>query len=83
MAAAPRQERNAARLDRGNRPADRRDQTVPPNDGGRDYRRRHWRAHHHRDRRRHSSMKLTPQQKLNALAYRFYQDGTWSPKAGD
>lgn len=27
--------------------------------------------------------KLTPQQKLEALSYRFYQFGTWSPKAGD
>ena len=26
---------------------------------------------------------LTPEQKLNALAYRFYQGGEWTPKAGD
>lgn len=28
-------------------------------------------------------MKLTPQQKLQAMAFRFYQDGEWQPKAGD
>ena len=28
-------------------------------------------------------VKLTYQQKLDALAYRFYQGGTWEPKAGD
>lgn len=28
-------------------------------------------------------MKLTLQAKLDALAYRFYQDGKWTPKAGD
>lgn len=28
-------------------------------------------------------MKLTPTQKLHALAYRFYQDAEWSPTAGD
>ena len=28
-------------------------------------------------------MKLTLQAKLDALAYRFYQDGAWTPKAGD
>lgn len=28
-------------------------------------------------------MKLTPQQKLEALAARFYQGLEWSPKAGD
>jgi hypothetical protein len=27
--------------------------------------------------------KLTHQQKLDALAFRFYQDGKWTPKAGD
>lgn len=27
--------------------------------------------------------KLTHQQKLDALAYRFYQGGAWEPKAGD
>lgn len=28
-------------------------------------------------------MKLTYQQKLEALSYRFYQNGTWTPAAGD
>ncbi len=28
-------------------------------------------------------MKLTLQQKLDALSYRFYQHGNWTPKAGD
>lgn len=28
-------------------------------------------------------MRLTPTQKLNALALRFYQEQTWAPKAGD
>ncbi len=28
-------------------------------------------------------MKLTYQQKLDALAYRFYQGAEWQPKAGD
>lgn len=28
-------------------------------------------------------MKLTPTQKLHALAYRFYQGAAWTPKAGD
>ena len=28
-------------------------------------------------------MILTPKQKMEALAYRFYQGGTWVPKAGD
>ena len=28
-------------------------------------------------------MKLTERQKLEALAYRFYQNGEWIPKAGD
>lgn len=27
--------------------------------------------------------KLTYQQKLDALSYRFYQNGQWTPKAGD
>ena len=28
-------------------------------------------------------MRLTKNQKLQALEFRFYQEGTWYPKAGD
>lgn len=28
-------------------------------------------------------MRLTPQQKMHALAHRFYQGARWEPKAGD